>query len=65
MAKNPTQPKSREYVVKSISIHRRDLPALMEAAEQQRRSLSSYLVVCALNECRSRELDKVSRTAAA
>lgn len=61
MAITPTKPKApREYVVKSISVHRRDLPALMRAAKKDRRSFSSYLVACALAEVKSRELDAVA-----
>lgn len=55
----------REYVVKSISIPRRDLPKLMRAAKRERRSFSSYVVACALAECKSRELDNLQRPAAA
>ena len=60
MPSNPAETR-REYVVKSISIPRRDLPALVRAAKHQRRSFSSYLVACALHECRTRELDRVDR----
>lgn len=62
--KNHETPR-REYVVKSISIPRRDLPALVRAAKKERRSFSSYLVACALAECKTRELDSIATRAIA